>query len=422
MPEYDVVIAGAGLAGSAAAILLGRKGLKVALLETHTHENSYKRLCTHVIRSSAVPTLRRLGIHSEIEDAGGVRTRDSLWTRHGWLRESPTPNRPNYGYNIRRETLDPIIRRVAAETPGVELVLGAKVIGLTRSSDDRVDGVQFASRGTTHRVDSHLVVGADGRHSRVACQSDLPGKQYPNRRFTFFAQYRDVVVPDDQSLRVWLLEPDAASISVHDDGVVVVAAMPDKERIGEFMSDREGALCKTFIGLDSAPDLSSATRLSDVIGTRDYPMVLRRKIVRKGVALIGDAAMVTDPLIGAGCGWALQSAEWLADEVSSVLDGSGSTAGLDRALFRYQLRHRWHLLPHQHAAIDFSHRREFSSVVDFLYRAATRDPWIADQLFGVSTRNKSPLTLFTPRAMARASLSNLGGFGDRHRNGTGKVR
>ena len=46
-----------------------------------------------------------------------------------------------------------------------------------------------------------------------------------------------------------------------------------------------------------------------------------------GLALIGDAALATDPLFGVGCGWAFQSAEWLADAVAPALarrSGPGS--------------------------------------------------------------------------------------------------
>ena len=36
-----------------------------------------------------------------------------------------------------------------------------------------------------------------------------------------------------------------------------------------------------------------------------------RTTTAPGLALIGDAALATDPLFGVGCGWAFQSAEWL---------------------------------------------------------------------------------------------------------------
>ena len=45
-----------------------------------------------------------------------------LWTRYGWIRWQD----PEYhGYNIRRQTLDPLLRRMTVETPGRRLPAGA---------------------------------------------------------------------------------------------------------------------------------------------------------------------------------------------------------------------------------------------------------------------------------------------------------
>ena len=83
----------------------------------------------------------------------------------------------------------------------------------------------------------------------------------------------------------------------------MLAAFLNKDRLAEFGGDREAALLGSFAELPCGPDLSAAERASDVIGTTDYPSVTRRHIVAPGVALIGDAAMVGDPLWGTGCGW-----------------------------------------------------------------------------------------------------------------------
>jgi flavin-dependent dehydrogenase len=44
-----------------------------------------------------------------------------------------------------------------------------------------------------------------------------------------------------------------------------------------------------------------------------------RKELRPDLALVGDAALAADPLPGVGCGWAYQSAEWLAEAVGNLL-------------------------------------------------------------------------------------------------------
>ena len=51
--NYDVAIVGASLDGCAAAILLGRQGLRVALIERNSDINAYNKICTHFIQPTA---------------------------------------------------------------------------------------------------------------------------------------------------------------------------------------------------------------------------------------------------------------------------------------------------------------------------------------------------------------------------------
>src|SRR6187200_1025883 len=86
--EYDVAIVGASLSGCTAAILLSRAGARVALIEKSPDHVAFKRLCSHFIQASAVPTLERLGLMEPILAAGGQRARGLLWTRWGWIEPS----------------------------------------------------------------------------------------------------------------------------------------------------------------------------------------------------------------------------------------------------------------------------------------------------------------------------------------------
>ena len=404
--DYDVAVVGSGVAGPALAVLLARQGLRVALLEAHRDPTHYKRLCTHLLQSSALPVLERLGLEDALEGAGAVRSTGSLWTRYGWVRDPAPLGRPPHGYNVRREVLDPLLRRQAGATPGVDLLLGSRVRGLLHDSAGRVAGVRVRRGEGVQEVTASLVVGADGRSSIVADRAGLEAQESPNARFGYFAHYRGVEVADGHATQFWHMPPDAAYTFPTDDGVTLVAAMPGKARWQEFQADREGALLGMFADLDAAPDLSRAERVSDIVGVRDYPSLTRRSITAPGVALVGDAAMVGDPLWGVGCGFALQSAAWLADAVGPALAGAAPSSARDRAVDAaarsYGRQHKRRLGPHQRALIDLSSGRDFNPVERLLFAGAARDPVVADRVWAYGTRNAAPRVLTSPRLLARA--------------------
>lgn len=401
---FDVVIVGSGPAGCSAAILLGRKGLRVALLEAHRNVNYYKRLCTHSIRSSSLPTLTRLGLDGVLEQRGAIRSYDSAWTRHGWIRQTHAVERPAHGYNFSRRLMDPLVRTTAAAAPGVELMLGARLTELTFDEGGRVNGVVADVGGSMRRIGAQLVVGADGYSSKVAKLASLPAILSRNDRFIYFAEYRNVGVPAWCTTALWLLEPDVAYAFRNEEGVTLLAAMPAKERLPEFRQNREAAILEMFADLPAGPNVTAAERVSDVIGTSDYPSITRKRIVAPGVVLIGDAAMVSDPLWGTGCGWAFQTADWLCDAVADRLL-QGNTRSIDAAARRYQRRHRRSLLLHQFMNIDFSHKRNLNLVQRLLYAGAARDPKVADRVMSVGARNRSPLVLASPPLLVRAAIA-----------------
>jgi 2-polyprenyl-6-methoxyphenol hydroxylase-like FAD-dependent oxidoreductase len=403
--RFHAVVVGSGPAGCTAAILLAQLGARVALLEAHRDPAHYKRLCTHSIRSSALPTIQRLGIEHVLEERGAVRGHDNAWTKYGWIRERPgATTRPEHGLNVRRKTLDPLMRASAAAAPGVELIMGARVRELSRNAAGRVNGVVAEIDGESREFCGRLVVGADGNSSRVAQLANLDGKATPNRRFGYYAGYRGVRTPPGMSHALWLKEPDVAYFFNNDDDVTILACFLDKEKLPEFRDDRETALLAKIADLPDGPDISGAERVTDVIGTTDYPLITRRRFVADGVALIGDAAMTGDPVWGVGCGWAFQSAEWLADAVAPVL-AAGSDDEIDSATRRYQWKHRRKLALHQLMSVDFSQKREFNPLINLLVAGAARDPKVADRFFDFGTRNRSPLVLFSPLLLARAAIA-----------------
>jgi 2-polyprenyl-6-methoxyphenol hydroxylase-like FAD-dependent oxidoreductase len=399
-PAYDAVVVGGSLGGCATAIQLGRAGLRVAVVEKHPDPDAYKRMCSHFIQASAVPTLERLELLGPIEAAGGHRPRVRMWTRWGWV-EAP-PERAARGVNLRREVLDPLVRTTAAETAGVEMMLGWTVERLLRDGGAFAGVVVRNREGSEREVRGRLTVGADGRDSRVAELAGVPVKTYPHNRFAYGGYFEGAAPDNSPDATAWFLDPQWAAAFPTDSDLTFYAAMPTKDRLPEFKKEPEAALVRFLSDVPEPPPIRRGRAIEPVIGKIDMTNRMR-KPVAPGLALIGDAALATDPLFGVGCGWAFQSSEWLAESVAPALRGDEP---LEQGLERYRRRHARELGSHAFFIHDYATGRKMNPAERLMFSAAARDPKVAELLEALGTRQSRPQEVM-PRALPRAIAANV---------------
>jgi len=398
-PAYDAVIVGASLAGCAAAIQLGRAGLSVAVVEKQPDPNAFKRMCSHFIQASAVPTLERLELLEPIEAAGGQRPRVRIWTRWGWI-EAPA-ERAARGVNLRREVLDPLVRKAAAATAGVEMLLGWSLERLLREGGG-FGGIAVRNReGEERELRARLTVGADGRDSRTAELSGVPVKTYPHNRFAYGGYFEGGAPANAPDATAWFLDPQWCAAFPTDNDLTFYAAMPTKDRLPEFRKEPEAALVRFLSDVPEAPPIRAGRAIEPVIGKIEMTNRMR-KPVAPGLALIGDAALATDPLFGVGCGWAIQSSEWLAESVMAALRGDES---LEQGLERYRRRHRRELGAHAFFIHDYATGRKLNPAERLMFSAAARDPEMATRFDAFGTRQVRPQQAM-PRLIPRAVAVN----------------
>ena len=133
--------------------------------------------------------LDRLGVGDALREIGGRHRSPDIWTSYGWARPREQGGEPplDQGMNVRRAKLDPILRRAAEETTGVEVRRGFAVDEVRRDAAGRVAGVSGATRdGVRETLSARLVVAADGRSSKVAELAGLPMKERPHGRLDGF--------------------------------------------------------------------------------------------------------------------------------------------------------------------------------------------------------------------------------------------
>ena len=401
----DVIIVGASVGGCTAAMLFARQGLRVALLERSKDINAYKKVCTHYIQANAVPTLRRLGVTDDIEAAGGIRNGGQSWTRWGWLGEGPRKNDKTYGYNIRREVLDPLLRRHAAATAGVDFRPGTTLKELIYYHD-RIVGIRAEGPDRQQlEFRAQLIVGADGRNSRTAELAGVPGQVKANNRFIYFAYFRNLTLATGLRNQVWYLEPEVAYALPNDNGLTVLACALPKSKLAEFKQDVPGNFRRFIEELPNGPNLQAAEQVSEVIGMLDMPLIYRQ-LVAPGLALVGDAAFASDPVWGAGVGWAIQTAGWLVDATTDALVEVRPDR-LDQALERYRKQHQAAFGSRFAREADFAQARRFNIFERLIHSAAVRNPRLG-RYTGPQTTRLSNIRHFPPfKIIMRALWINL---------------
>ena len=399
--EFDVAVVGASVAGCTAARLFAQSGARVALIERRNDPAAFKVVCTHAILPPATPAIERLGLAPLLLERGVPRTGAQFWTPYGGWFDLPADVR---GWGVTRRMLDPLLRELTVNTPGVEYFAGW---GASRVVFDhtRPAGLEVEDRSfRTMVIRARLLIAADGRNSTVARLAGVPGRVRPHNRFFYFAYWRGVEqtqVAGAPSVRLWILDPDGAAQFPNEDDLTVLVGAYHRSRLAEIRGDLERSYMRTLAALPDGPDMRNAERASKVIGKLEVPNVVR-PAARPGIAFVGDAALATDPLFGVGLAFAFQSAEWLVDETSGALDGRHE---LDNALRRYRRKFLWRLGPHHVQIADFSTARKATPLERRLFRKATSDPQVARAFGQVLARERSPLSLWNPRIAARLLVS-----------------
>lgn len=164
MPKtnYDVVVVGAGPAGSVAALTLARAGNRVALLDRATFPRA--KICGNCINPRAWKVWDKLGLTDSFEKLPHAEIAGLNIECEGKLVHRETFRPPVRGPRaVSREVLDDWLRR-EGEAAGVEFFPATTVTGIGQDGTVQTSTGEFGSR---------LIIGADGRNSVVARHSGL---------------------------------------------------------------------------------------------------------------------------------------------------------------------------------------------------------------------------------------------------------
>ena len=160
----DVLIVGAGPAGSTAAAWAARFGMDVVLADAATFPRD--KTCGDGLTPRAIAELERLGLGDWVRGHGTNRGLRAAGFGQELLLPWPGGSLPDYGSAVPRTELDDKLFRVAVDA-GATPFEGARAVDATRDAAGRVTAVTFqvGKDRTPHTVTCNRLVVADGVRS-----------------------------------------------------------------------------------------------------------------------------------------------------------------------------------------------------------------------------------------------------------------
>jgi menaquinone-9 beta-reductase len=363
LPEADVIVVGAGPAGSSAACYLARAGVDVLVLEKATFPR--EKVCGDGLTPRGVKALVRMGVPVSEQD-GWVRNKGLRIIGGGVRLELPWPELSSYpGYGLVRSRLDfdEILARTAQKA-GARLIEGMTVTGPVLDDSGRIIGVKAVStrggdppeppdrrsaprsaregapNGPEHTYRARVVVAADGNSSRLSLAMGL--RKRDDRPLgvavrTYYTSPRH----DDDYLESWLdlwdggrLLPGYGWIFGMGDGTsnVGLGLLNTSAAFGNV--DYRDLLRRWLAGMPAEWGFTEENRTQPVRGAA-LPMGFNRTPhYTRGLLLTGDAGGMVNPFNGEGIAYAMEAGELAAEVIAQAL-ARPDAAGAERVLQAY---------------------------------------------------------------------------------------
>lgn len=370
---YDVIIAGAGPAGSTAATLLAKSGHSVLALE----KASFPRY--HIGESllpATCPILDRIGL-SDVElrkcfwDKNGARwywgQENELWD----VRFAELEFQRN-GLHVVRSEFDRMLRN-AAQQAGAEIRHEHHVQAVTRDAEGLVCVQGEDSAHCPFTVRGRFFVDATGQSTLLSASRKL--KQYHPQlaHLAVWGYWNNVAIAPNLPVQTLSAAFDAGwcwFIPLRD-GTVSVGIVVRKEQIETLRSlGRQRYYLESLQRNKLITDLLKGATLASqpirIISDYSYESTT---FTPDGHLLVGDAAAFIDPIFSVGVHLAMSAAEQAALALDSVLSGEKTSA---EALAQYEAFYK-HMFRNMRTFVLFFYGMN-ASRADYFWKAKTLLP------------------------------------------------
>lgn len=339
--NFDVIICGAGPAGLTASLVLGRTGLKVALIDKETSPGN--KVCGDAIAAYVPKILTKIcpefapawekcimktAVNTCRITSPGGKTLDLQYSESGYI--------------CKRSVFDTLLFGFVKQLPGITILTGTKV------SDVKTDEshVEVAT-GEDQVLRGRLVIGCDGAGSITArrltdARTDLTHCSGAVRAYfkdvkdipplTFELHFLRNILPG--YFWIFPLPDNTASVGLGLPSRVIAAGKVNlKDKMFRIIKEEPGLKARfADADLTGSPEVSLLP-----LGSREVTVSGHRFM------LCGDAASLIDPATGEGIGHAILSGRYAAWQAMRCFEENDFSAsfmkGYDKSLYGKIRRH-----------------------------------------------------------------------------------
>jgi len=314
---FDVIVCGAGPAGSVAATMLARGGARVLLIDRARFPRD--KLCGDTLNPGTLAVLRRLAL--ENISSLSLPIEGMIVSGERGARIRARYRRGARGVSILRRDLDlTLLESAVASGVRVELgVVARRPLVDSEGATPRVRGVVVAGRdGRDLRIPAPIVIAADGRRSRLALALHLI-RHPPRPRRWAIGGYFDGVTGMSAFGEMHVRRGRYVGVAPVPNGLANICCVSETT---DGFNDPAGALWAA-IGADAAlAERCVGARLVDAPTSMGPLAVEAAACGVPGLLLAGDAAGFIDPMTGDGLRFAVQGGELAARAaLASLADG-----------------------------------------------------------------------------------------------------
>ena len=339
---FDLIIVGAGPAGSTAALYAHRKGLKTCLLDKATFPRD--KVCGDALSGKSIAILHDLGLLEQVAQLPGATIREVVFGSPDHVQARVDLRRydhrdlltgksmPMEGFVIRREVFDAFLFEEARQTVHTCLE-GFTVKDLIREGD-QVVGVQgISASGDERKIRGRIVLGCDGFNSIVARKAGLYKHDPAHWVVALRCYYEGVAELTDQIELHFVDEvlPGYFWVFPMENGRANVGIGMRHDHLKRRRVDLKEALHQVISRPPFADRFAHARPLEAPVGWNLPVGSTRRKSYGNGFLLLGDAAGLIDPFTGEGIGNALYAARVAVEIASEALVANDCSENVLRA-------------------------------------------------------------------------------------------